>query len=262
VRGQRIRAAFALVALALSLPLAAQDGAAVRIAIIIDDIGDSLADGRRAVALPAPVTCAILPHTAYARELAQAAHRAGKQVMLHLPMPPDGEVYDPGPGQIDADMGELEIGMMLAYNLETVPHAAGINNHMGSRLTTQPEPMARLMRALRARGGLFFVDSVTSAASVATDMARRHGVPALRRDVFLDNERNEAAVEQQLELLIHTARRRGRAIGIGHPYPETLAVLERRLPALAGQGVEIVAPSLLIPKTAPEDPLWPVSSSR
>lgn len=257
-----MRTAFALLALIPGLLPAAQDAPPVRVSIIIDDIGDSLADGRRVVALPAPVACAILPHTAYGRELAEAAHRVGKEVMLHLPMPPDGETYDPGPGQIDADMGQLEIGMMVAYNLETVPHATGINNHMGSRLTTQAEPMARLMQALRAHGGLFFVDSVTSAASVAAETARRHGIPTQRRDVFLDNERSEAAIEQQFDLLIRTARRRGHAIGIGHPYPETLAVLERRLPALAGQGIEITAPSALLPKPSPEDPLWPVSSSR
>jgi hypothetical protein len=251
-----MRAVIVILVLALAAPAVAQQTAGASIALIIDDLGDSLGEGRRVVALPGPVACSILPHTAHGRELADTAHRAGKEVMLHLPMPPDGEAYEPGPGQIDADMGSLEVGMMLAYDLETVPHAAGVNNHMGSRLTAQPEPMARVMGALKTRGGLFFLDSFTSPASVAAQVALRHGLPTLKRDVFLDNERNEAAIERQFDELLRLARSRGAAIGIGHPYPETLAVLERRLPPLAEQGVTLVAPSALLPKRSVEDSIY------
>lgn len=215
------------------------------ISIVIDDIGNNPREGRRALALPGPVAVAILPHTVYGAALAEEARRAGKEVLLHLPMDPDGAT-EAGPGRIEDQMSAREITAMLAYDLETVPHAVGVNNHMGSRLTQNAVIMNALMRAIRTRGDLFFLDSRTGPGSVAARSAAEHGVPALERDVFLDNDRGEDAVWHSIQRIERLLTVRGHAIAIGHPYPETLAVLERWLPMLATRGIRAVPLSVML----------------
>lgn len=207
--------------------------------IVIDDLGNSLREGRRVIALPAPVACAILPHTPYADRLAREAHAKSKEVLLHLPMESQNDEA-PGPGVLTTGMPSRELIHTLAYDLLAVPHAVGINNHMGSRLTQQPGAMRVLMQALHNRGDLFFVDSRTSGRSVAARLATEHDVPVLVRDVFLDNEPSETAIRAQLAEALAIARRRGHAIAIGHPHPVTLAVLAKWLPTLAREQVEVV----------------------
>lgn len=216
-----------------------------RIAIVIDDLGINLHDGRRALRLPGPVATAVLPHQSHSRTLALESRSSGKEVLLHLPMP-GGNGNDAGAGMIEPDMPPGELRAMLDFNLETVPNVLGVNNHMGSELTQLPEPMRRVMHDL-SRRKLFFLDSMTSPKSVAAREARAAGLPTLVRDVFLDNDRNPAAIEREFDRLLALARRRGTAIAIGHPYPETLAVLERRLPLLRTAGIELVPLSALLP---------------
>lgn len=220
------------------------------IGLIIDDLGNSLAEGERAARLPGSVAGAILPHTAHSRDIARVFTHARKEVLLHLPMQSlRGEEVTSGPGTLEAGMSAHELAHMVAYNLETVPQASGINNHMGSLLTRERVPMQRLMQALQERG-LFFVDSVTTPDSVAAQVAREQRVPVLTRNVFLDNERGTSAITQQLETLVRIARERGFALGIGHPYPETLDALERWIPTLAHHQIELVPLTTLL--TLPE----------
>ncbi len=180
--------------------------------------------------------------------------------MLHLPMEAL-EPLDPEPGEIAADMPELEMAITLAHDFDTVPHAAGVNNHRGSRLTQNEAVMATLMRLLRRNANLYFIDSMTSADSLALRIAREHGVPALARTVFLDNDRSPETIAGQFERLLDIARRHGYAVAIGHPYPETLAMLEQQLPVLANRGVRLVRPSAMLREQS-EVISWPSSSSR
>lgn len=210
------------------------------VAIIIDDLGNSLNHGERVIRLPAPIACAILPHTAFAARLAHAAVRTGKEVLLHLPMESLDRNAAAGPGALEAAMPPREQAAMLDYDFSTVPHAVGVSNHMGSRLTQDERAMHELMQALRRRGNVFFVDSRTSPKSVALSAARRYGVPALVRDVFLDNDPSPDAINARLAELLIAARRYGAAIAIGHPHPNTLAALEQWLPTLDSEGVVVV----------------------
>jgi uncharacterized protein len=216
------------------------------ISIIIDDLGNNLQRGRRTIRLPGPVACAILPHTPFAVALAQEAYENHKEIILHLPMQSADAAEQPGPGGLYLNMGFTEITAILESDLRTVPHATGVSNHMGSLLTQQPEPMRWLMQALARRGDLFFVDSRTTAATVAATTARGFGVPNLERNVFLDDDKNIDAIAQQFERLITLAHERGGALAVGHPYPETMAFLESRLPELRGGSVLLVAPSVLL----------------
>lgn len=216
-----------------------------RISIIIDDLGDQFARDWRAVRLPGAVTLAFLPYSPHSRELAGRAHRLGKDVMLHLPME-SIERHALGPGAITLDMSESEVMRAVAGALASVPHAAGINNHMGSLLTRNPEHMLWLMGELKRRGNLFFIDSRTTSRTVALRLAQENQVPALGRDVFLDDDPSPAAVKHEFQRLIKLARQRGYAIAIGHPHPSTLNLLERELPLLESQGIQLIPISALI----------------
>lgn len=211
-----------------------------RIAIIIDDLGYQWEAGLRVIALPGPVACAVLPQTPRAAELARLANDAGKDVLLHLPLAPTAALQRPDPGIIGPQTDRQKLATLFAANLSSVPHVVGINNHRGSLLTQQADHMQWLMEEISRRGSLFFVDSMTTAASVALQAAREAGVPATRRDVFLDPQPGPEVVAREFSRLKEVARRAGFAVGIGHPLPATLAHLERELPKLEAEGFELV----------------------
>ena len=215
------------------------------IAVIIDDLGNSLEEGRRVVDLPGPVACSILPHTADGPRIADLAHAASKEVLLHLPM--ESLADKPlGPGGITLDMTEKQIRSTVAGDLASLPHLSGMNNHEGSLITQHPGDMAWILQVLHATGPYYYIDSYTSVDSVAYQVAREQGVPAARRNVFLDDVNTEAAVQEQWDRLLKLAKRDGFALAIGHPRSATFAVLESALPDMAAQGITLVPPSKIV----------------
>ncbi|SIT12100.1 divergent polysaccharide deacetylase family protein [Neptunomonas antarctica] len=216
-----------------------------RIVIVIDDIGNNLAQGQAALALPGPITYAVLPHSAYGETLARAANSLGKDVMLHAPMS-NTKHLKLGPGALTPDMSETRFKEVLNNNLDAIPFAVGLNNHMGSLLTRQRIPMKWVMDVAKSRS-LFFLDSRTTRDSVAWEVALSEGVPALRRDVFLDNQQSVASLRQQFIRAVKLSRQHGYAVVIGHPYPVTTEFLEEAIPALDEAGIQLVsAPALLM----------------
>src|SRR5262249_26215129 len=192
-----------------------------RLAIVIDDLGNELAHARRIAAWPEPVSGAVLPGLAHSDASARALSDGGKQVLLHLPMEPQGfPRVRPGPGVILRAQTDAEITRTLEDDLATVPGAAGVNNHMGSAATADPRVMRAVARALSHRG-LFFLDSRTTDATVAERTAEEESVPATRRRVFLDDVATEAAVRERLDEAVGRAQAEGSAVAIGHPYPAT-----------------------------------------
>lgn len=229
---------------ALSLPNLAAARPPV-IAVVIDDMGNHLVHGQAAIALPGKLTYAFLPHTPYAITLAEAAHQRGKEVMLHLPMDAhDGT--DLGPGALKLHMTETDFKSTFRNGLASVPYVAGVNNHMGSLLTRHPGAMAWLMEVLQERPDLYFIDSRTTHETVAQEQAEAFRVPNTRRDVFLDNDKAPVSINRQFQRLIDKALEQGFAVGIGHPYPETIRVLEYALAHLESLGVDLVSASELI----------------
>jgi len=215
------------------------------VAIIIDDMGNNRSQGDAALALPGPVTYAFLPFTPHAAALALQAHRQRKQVMVHLPMDTTGG-NRLGPGALHLYMDEVEFKQTLLRDIAAIPYAVGVNNHMGSLLTRHPGAMSWLMQGMRYPRPLFFVDSRTTKETVAQAMADELQVPNTRRDVFLDNDRDPQAIRRQFQLLLEKARRQGSAVGIGHPHPETSAVLQQELTTLQARGVQLITVSELI----------------
>lgn len=220
--------------------------AGARIAIIIDDLGYRRAAGQRAAALDGPVALAILPHTPFAAELATLATANGKEVLLHLPLEPVATGNGRGIGRIELDLTPRQFARVFSANLASVPLATGVNTHMGSLITQHPGHMAWLMHELQRHGDLFFVDSRTTPASVALRVAQEFGVPATRRDVFLDDDPDPRAIAEQFRRLVNLARVHGRAVAIGHPHPNTLEFLETALPALGQQQIELVPVKAII----------------
>ncbi len=209
-----------------------------RLAIVIDDLGPAAALTRKAIALPLPLTLAFLPYAQDLPALTAAAKAHGHEIYLHLPMEPIG-TPDPGPNAILVGLEPDEFRRRLNWAFDRVPLATGVNNHMGSRATSEPETMLKVLQEVRRRG-LSFVDSRTSAMSVADGLAAQLQIPHAARDVFLDNNPTTAAILAQLGLAERLARRHGHALAIGHPYPTTLAVLARWLPEAEARGVRVV----------------------
>ena len=176
-----------------------------------------------------------------------------KEVMVHLPMESrSGNRL--GPGGITRDMRGDALAAVLAGDIAAVPNAAGVSNHMGSLITPQRAVMGRVMDALSRHRGLYFVDSHTVADSVALAVAREHGIPAMKRDVFLDHDRAPGAIRGQFRRLIRLGLDRGRAIGIGHPYRETIEVLDEVLRNLDQQAVRVIRVSTLLSPDPDPDP--------
>ncbi len=209
-------------------------------AIVIDDLGNELGPAERIAGWKEPVAGAVLPGVAFSAAAARALEHGGKEVLLHLPMEPEGYPrVRPGPGVILRAQSDAEIVRVLEADLATVPGAVGVNNHMGSVATADPRVMRVVARVLAARG-LFFLDSRTTDATVAEKTAEEAAVPSVSRRVFLDDVETAPAIRRQLDELVRRAREEGHAVAIGHPYPVTLGVLEEEMPGLAARGVTLV----------------------
>jgi hypothetical protein len=207
------------------LPKAFAASARPRIAIIIDDIGHSLPKARRFLDLAVPITFAILPRLSHSRDLAHHIHGEGHEIMLHQPMEPRDRGLSPGPGALYVgDPGE-RIARLMEENISEIPFARGVNNHMGSRFTASRREVQQALEVL-TETNLFFVDSLTSSHSIAYETARKLEVPAAFRHVFLDQDIREMEVLNSLKKLRLHALKHGRAIGIGHPHPETARGIE------------------------------------
>jgi polysaccharide deacetylase 2 family uncharacterized protein YibQ len=216
-----------------------------RLAIIIDDLGSDRGVAEAVFALSYPLTISVLPNHEHSVDIAKEAHRRGFQVMLHLPMQsvanetPEAQELHPG-------MPAPEVAALVDQFLQNVPDAAGVNNHQGSQATADAALMDELMPVLRDHH-LFYVDSRTTAATVAYDTAQDFGVPSAFRNVpFLDDVAEVAAVRKQLELALRGAREKGEAVAIGHPHPATLQALREVLPRAEAQGVRLVVASELV----------------
>ena len=207
------------------------------IAIIIDDMGHNLHEGRRLANMDQPLTLAFLPYRPHTDSLARLAHRKHKEIMLHAPMA-NTHNFGLGQGGLTPEMDQRAMTTTLRRALQSIPFVQGVNNHMGSLLTQQLQPMDWVMRELQ-RYPVYFVDSRTIASSVAGDVAQDYQIPTLTRDVFLDHEQTEAFIDRQFKLLIKRARENGSAVGIGHPHPVTVDYLEKHLPMLDEQGIAI-----------------------
>jgi polysaccharide deacetylase 2 family uncharacterized protein YibQ len=216
----------------------------IYISIIIDDIGNNHRRGRWAIDLPAELTIAVIPDTTHAVPLATYANQSGKEVIIHMPM--ENLHHRPlGSIALTSALSRQEFRDMFDDALNRVPFAIGVNNHMGSALTQQPQAMSWLMESVRQHK-LFFIDSRTTHKTVARGIAEQQNVLSASRDVFLDNERTLYSIDEQFRQLLKIAERRKTAIAIGHPYESTLRYLEQAIPLLAEENVQVIPVSRML----------------
>jgi len=213
-----------------------------KLAVILDDAGYSEAAVASLATLPPQVAVAVLPNAPASAAVAEALRAQGRELLLHMPMEPEGNGANPGDDALVVGLDPGEVRARLERALAVVGPVAGVNNHMGSRATSDAELMRHFMKALAGRG-LYFLDSRTTPASVAAGLAREAGIRTLRRDVFLDVVEDEGAVRSALATAASLARSKGQAVAIGHVHPLTLRVLHEELSRLSG--VTLVRPSAL-----------------
>jgi polysaccharide deacetylase 2 family uncharacterized protein YibQ len=216
-----------------------------RLAIILDDLGNDRDAADAIFALQCPITISVLPNHPHSADIAQEARRRGFQVMLHLPMKAVGNER-PEEQELRPGMSSKDVNLLVSSLLQAVPDVAGVNNHQGSQSTADAALMDELMPVLREHN-LFYVDSRTTAATVAYDTAQHFGVRSGFRNVpFLDDVAEVGAVRKQLQLALRDARKKGDAIAIGHPHAATLQALRDVLPEAKAQGVRLVFASEVV----------------
>ena len=242
-----MKATLVLSLLALSFcftPSYAEPPPRARLAIIIDDLGNSLSSGLDAIALPGNITFAVMPHRKYSTKLARRAGRLGKEVILHAPM---STVIKRklGPGALHENLNEKQFKDRLKFAIYNTPYIRGVNNHMGSLLTTKTQAMTWVMEVLKDKG-LFFVDSRTSAQSQGYSIALQHGISSAQRDIFLDHELDIDHIHIQFKKALSIAQAYGSAIAIGHPHESTLFYLKEVLPQLKDSQVTLHSVSELL----------------
>lgn len=228
---------------------APEHAAGARLAIVIDDMGADIKKLHELLQIDGPMTVSVLPHLRYTAQVANEAHsRKDWEVLLHLPMEPkDTAVNDPGKGALFTTMSAGEIRRIVEDDLKDVPYADGANNHMGSKFTENAGLMKVVLGVMKKKN-IFFLDSRTSSSSVGGKVAKELGVREAGRNVFLDNTRDTAYIKGQLAQAAAIARKKGSAVAIGHPYPETIAALRQSVPELKNGGIEFVKLSDIVEK--------------
>lgn len=223
--------------------LLASSAHAGKLAIVIDDFGYRPKQENQVLQMPAAISVAVLPNAPHAREMATKAHQRGHEVLIHLPMAP----LSKQPLEKDTlrpDMSRAEIERIISEAVKDVPYAVGLNNHMGSAMTSSLEGMQKVMQVLD-HYNFYFLDSMTIANSQSTRAASGTSVKVIKRRVFLDDSQNETEIRKQFTRAVRLAQRDGSAIAIGHPHPTTVKVLQQMLPTLPAD-ITLVRPGQLL----------------
>jgi len=221
------------------------------ISIIIDDVGDNKNLGYRAARLHKDIALSVLPHTPFSNEIAKFGHQQGMDILLHQPMQSFTNNDLLGPGALLQNMNRQQFAKILDDNINAIPFIVGINNHMGSLLTTDQQKMNWLMAELKHRD-LFFIDSRTTNKSIANKTAHYWQLPTMNRRIFLDHTDDPEAIAKQFKRLVYFAKKYGHAIAIGHPKRNTLRFLEQELPSLSDKGISLISPSTKMYGVFPE----------
>ena len=196
-----------------------------RVAIIIDDMGHHKKYGGELLELDLNLTFSFLPHAPFSLEQEESAWRKGRDILVHMPMEPRDSLFDPGPGTLYLKDSAETISRIVQENINRIPHAIGVNNHMGSKFTADRRAMRVVLEELRQRN-LFFVDSLTTPFSVGAEEAAQMGIRTGRREIFLDNSQTREDICRQLKRLVAYAKKYGSGIGIGHPNKATIDALK------------------------------------
>jgi hypothetical protein len=228
-----------------SIPKPAPRKSLPSVALIIDDLGYDRKIAQKFAQLDVSLTFSILPHSPFQQKIARLARSKGLEIMIHMPMEPvEYPQVDPGPGTLLTSMSPDELIDQIDQNLNTLPGVKGVNNHMGSRMTSESTQMYQFFSVLKKRG-LFFIDSRTTPESLCEPSARLFQVPFAKRDIFIDHHLRPEFIRKQIKELIRIAKKNGEAVGIMHPHSTTLQILQEMMPDLKRQ-VRLVPASKIV----------------
>ncbi|WP_425448910.1 divergent polysaccharide deacetylase family protein [Dethiothermospora halolimnae] len=219
------------------------------IVLVIDDFGNNGDGTKEMLSLDIPITVAVMPFMSYSQEEAKKAHKAGFEVIMHVPMEPvHGKKEWLGPKGITCDLSLDEVKSRINEGLDILKYAKGMNNHMGSKVTQDKRIMKAILEIAKEKN-LYFVDSKTTPKSIVHNIADKLGAISFERDIFLDNNKDIKSIEKQLLKLGNIAIKKGYAIGIGHVGPEggtvTVKAIKNVYPTLQEQGIKFIYPSQL-----------------
>ena len=230
---------------------ATQDKSQLKVAIIIDDVGINRSNSDAFIDLNIPLTLSFLPYARDVQHLVYRAQEKGHEIMLHFPMASQINL-NPGPNALHTKLDAQERLRRIEYNLDLFKDYVGVNNHMGSAYTANRAYMDEFASIVKERD-VFLIDSRTTHLTQLSEMAKRYHIPHVSRDVFLDNEEDVAAISQQFKRLQSVAQKRGYAVAIGHPYPETLIALKRWIKVADKLNIKIVSVQELLTDTGQQD---------
>lgn len=217
-----------------------------KLAIIIDDLGWNKEIAKAFLDIDASISFSILPNLKFSKAIADEAGFKGRDVLLHLPMEPHGDIAEPPfLKQLTDKMDKDDMNILITDYISSIPHIVGVNNHMGSKFTENGQYTKYVMEILKNKN-LFFIDSFTTPKSMGYQTAKKSGVKTARRNVFLDNIEDEEYIKGQIEKLINLSQKNGFAIGIGHPHHQTLSALQKMVAVIKEKGIEIVPVSELV----------------
>jgi polysaccharide deacetylase 2 family uncharacterized protein YibQ len=215
------------------------------IAVVIDDVGIDQGRTARTIDLPAPLTLAFIPYGFNLDKHTGRARERGHELLVHIPMEPTVEAADPGPNALLTGLQSDEIMRRFQWGLSRMEGYVGVSNHMGSKFMARADLLEPLFAEVRGRG-LLFLDSRTAIDTTGAQLARRMGIPNIQRDVFLDNELTADDVSARLAQLESIARKRGYAVGIGHPHDVTIDTLADWIPKARERGFLLAPLSALV----------------
>lgn len=246
-----------LILLSLSLFFTQVEADKPTLSLVVDDLGYSFEQARQVLNLPGNHTYAIIPDTTYSQKIARYAHENGREVILHMPMQSSVDLIMESSALHD-DMTEQEITEGVSNMISEMPYIKGINNHMGSKLTEMDYIMRPVMETIKQHNkNFYFLDSRTTPLSKAYQQALKAGIPSLKRDVFLDFDRdNTESLTFQFDLWLKKADKNGHAVAIAHPYQSTIELLQQKL-AEAAEKFNFMTISQLIQFQQQETTSWP-----
>ncbi|MCA1029420.1 divergent polysaccharide deacetylase family protein [Bacillus timonensis] len=222
-----------------------------RVAIVIDDFGNKMKGTKQILDLPIPLTVAVMPFLPTTQSDAQLAYEKGHDVIIHLPMEPiKGKRSWLGPGAITSDLSDQEVRKRVNEAIENVPHAVGVNNHMGSKITSDKRIMKVILEVCRERG-MFYLDSKTTSKSVVKELATEIGVPYLENELFFDEVYSTQHIIKQANTLLNLVEEDPTVIAIGHVGPPgemTAAVLKQYIPLLKLKAKPVKLSDLILEK--------------
>lgn len=230
----------------LSISSVAKSGKTPRISIVIDDIGYRKSDFS-ALDLPGQFTYSVVPFAPFTQIIANSVHQSDREVMAHIPMEAIHNNHLLGKGALKLSMTEQQTRQQVQAILADIPYVSGINNHMGSEFTTKPTHLGWLMDEL-SKQQLYFLDSKTTAYSMAERVAVKHGLRTGHRHIFLDNQLDLPYLTQQFDKLITIAQKYNYAVAIAHPHPQSIAFLKNKASQLESMGIKLVPVSQILPE--------------